>query len=61
VTAGWIICGPNPTSPDDRLLADWDGEVHPTREVADEALRDCHQKGFTDYALYALTPVEDHA
>lgn len=51
--AGYLVAGEE----DGRLVADWDGEVHPTREAGDTALAECHAAGYTGWGLYALTPI----
>lgn len=42
-----------------RLQVNWDSEVHETRKEADESLRERHEQGFSDWALYALRPMHD--
>jgi hypothetical protein len=56
---GYIVAGPDAAGARDpgRLVADWDGEVHLTREDGDASLAECRESGYADWNLYALVPV----
>lgn len=58
---GYVVAGPDVAGSANpgRLVADWDGEVHLTREDGDVALAECRRSGYVDWQLYALVRVAD--
>lgn len=61
---GWIVAGPSDAdaradqrAAPSQLVCDWDGEIHMTREAAEQSLRECHAAGYVTWALFELRPV----